>query len=107
MDNDGTYEYSEVVIIEANIPNDLYVIRNYPNPFNPETNIEFTLPEKQLVSLRIYNTLGEEVTELVNDIKEAGKYSVKFDGSNLSSDVYFYRFETPSFAKSDKMILLK
>ena len=107
MDNDGTYEYSEVVIIEANIPNDLYVIRNYPNPFNPETKIYFTIPEKQLVSLKIYNTLGEVVTELVNEIKEAGTYSVTFDGSNLSSDVYFYRFESPTFTKSNKMILLK
>jgi len=107
MDNDGTYEYSKIVTIEADTPNYLYVIRNYPNPFNPVTNIEFSLPGKQLVSLRIYNNLGELVTELVNEIKEAGKYSVTFDGSNLSSDVYFYRFETPSFAKSDKMILLK
>jgi len=107
IDNDGTYEYSKVVTVEALTTNYPYVIRNYPNPFNPVTNIEFSLPEKQLVSLRIYNNLGELVTELVNEIKEAGKYSVTFDGSNLSSDVYFYRFETPTFAKSDKMILLK
>jgi hypothetical protein len=64
-----------------------------------------------MVSLSIYNTLGELVTELVNEIKEAGSYSVTFDGSSVSnkldSGVYFYRIETPTFAKSNKMILLK
>ena len=60
-----------------------------------------------MVSIRVYNTLGELVTELVNEIKEAGDYTVIFDGSNLESDVYFYRFESPNFAQSNKMILLK
>jgi len=111
LDNDGTYEYSDVVSVEVRVPGNFYLSQNYPNPFNPSTRIEFTIPEKQMVSLSIYNTLGELVTELVNEIKEAGSYSVTFDGSSVSnkldSGVYFYRIETPTFANSNKMILLK
>jgi hypothetical protein len=107
IDNDGTYEYSDVVSIEVGVPNNFYLSQNYPNPFNPETRIDFTLPEKQLISLRIYNTLGELVRELVNEVKEAGSYSVTFDASNLPSGVYIYRLQTSSFSANKKMTLLK
>jgi len=107
IDNDGTYEYSDVVTVEVGVPNTFYLSQNYPNPFNPETRIDFTLPEKQLVSLRVYNMLGELVRELVNEEKEAGNYSVMFDGSNLPSGVYIYRLQTSSFAANKKMTLLK
>ena len=107
IDNDGTSEYSNIVNVEVSVPEKFYLSQNYPNPFNPSTKIDFTVPEKQMVSIRVYNTLGELVTELVNEIKETGDYTVIFDGSNLESDVYFYRFESPNFAQSNKMILLK
>jgi hypothetical protein len=107
IDNGGTYEYSDVVSIEVGVPNNFYLSQNYPNPFNPETRIDFTLPEKQLVSLRIYNTLGELVGELVNEEKEAGNYSVTFDASKLPSGVYIYRLQTTSFAANNKMTLMK
>ena len=107
IDNDGTYEYSNVVSVEVGIPNNFYLSQNYPNPFNPETRIDFTLPEKQLVSLRVYNTLGELVGELVNEEKEAGNYSVTFDASKLPSGIYIYRLQTTSFAANKKMTLLK
>jgi Secretion system C-terminal sorting domain len=107
IDNDGTYEYSDVVNVEVGVPNNFYLSQNYPNPFNPETRIDFTLPEKQLVSLRVYNTLGELVGELVNEEREAGSYSVTFDASKLPSGVYIYRFQTSSFAANKKMTLLK
>ena len=107
LDNDGTYEYSDIVTIEAGIPNNYYLSQNYPNPFNPETRIYYTLPEKQLVSLRIYNTLGELVRELVNEVKEAGSYSVMFNASNLSSGIYIYMLRTSEFTENKKMILLK
>ncbi|MEJ2196872.1 MAG: T9SS type A sorting domain-containing protein, partial [Ignavibacteriaceae bacterium] len=77
------------------------------NPFNPETRIEFTLPEKQLVSLRVYNMLGELVEELVNEEKVAGSHSLIFDASNLPSGVYNYRLQTSSFTVNRKMILIK
>jgi len=107
IDNDGTYEYSDVVSVEVGVPNNFYLSQNYPNPFNPETSIDFTLPEKQLVSLRIYNTLGELVGELVNEEREAGSYSVTFDASRLPSGVYIYRLQTSSFAANKKMTFLK
>ena len=107
IDNDGTYEYSEVVSVEVGVPNNFYLSQNYPNPFNPETRIDFTLPEKQLISLRIYNTLGELLGELVNEERQAGSYSVIFDASGLPSGVYIYRLQTSSFAANKKMTFLK
>ncbi|MCZ6702595.1 MAG: T9SS type A sorting domain-containing protein, partial [Ignavibacteria bacterium] len=107
IDNDGTYEYSDVVTIEVDAPNNFYLSQNYPNPFNPETRIDFKIPLKQLVTIRVYNTLGEQVAELVNEVKEAGSYAVTFYGTNLSSGVYIYRLQTSSFATNMKMILLK
>jgi len=107
IDNDGTYEYSDVVSVEVDLPINFYLSQNYPNPFNPETRIDFTLPEKQLVTIRVYNTLGEQVAELVNEEREAGSYSVKFDAANLPSSVYIYRLQTLSFASNKKMTLLK
>ena len=107
IDNDGTYEYSDVVSVEVGVPNNFYLSQNYPNPFNPETRIDYTLPERQFVSLRIYNTLGESVVELVNEIKEAGTYSVTFDASNLPSGVYVYKLQTSEFTANHKMMLLK
>ena len=107
IDNDGTYEYFDVITVEAGLLNNFYLAQNYPNPFNPETRIEFTLPEKQLVSLRIYNMLGELVEELINEEKEAGSHSIIFDGSKLPSGVYNYRLKTSTFTANKKMILIK
>ena len=89
------------------MPDNFYLSQNYPNPFNPSTTIDFTLPEKQLVTLRIYNTLGEQVAELVNEEREAGSYSFIFDASGLSSGVYIYRLQTPGVTNTRKMTLLK
>jgi Secretion system C-terminal sorting domain len=107
INNDGTYEYSDVVSIEVDVPNKYYLSQNYPNPFNPETRIEFTLPQQQFVSLKVYNTLGEMVAELVNEQREAGSYSVVFNASNLTSGIYIYRLRTSSFSANKKMTLLK
>ncbi|MCH7774357.1 MAG: T9SS type A sorting domain-containing protein, partial [Bacteroidetes bacterium] len=107
IDNDGTYEYSDVVSVEVGVPNNFFLSQNYPNPFNPETRIDFTLPQKQLVFIRVYNTLGERVTELVSEEREAGSYSVIFDASKLPSGVYIYRLQTPGFTDNKKMTLLK
>jgi hypothetical protein len=107
IDNDGTYEHSNVVSVEVGVPNNIYLSQNYPNPFNPETRIDFTVPEKQIVSLRVYNTLGELVSELVNEEREAGSYSVIFDASGLQSGVYIYRLQTKELSVIRKMTLLK
>jgi hypothetical protein len=107
IDNDGTFEYSDVVNIEVNVPGFFLLSQNYPNPFNPETKIDFTIPERQLVVLRIYNSLGQLVSELINEQLETGTHSVKFDASDLSGGVYFYSIIASGKVLSKKMTLLK
>lgn len=79
----------------------------YPNPFNPFTNILFTIPITSKVNIVVYDILGREITTLVNEEKLPGNYEVKFDGSNLASGVYFYRLQAGSFSDAKKFILLK
>ena len=107
IDNDGTYEYSDITEVDVGTPDNFYLSQNYPNPFNPATKIDFTLPKKQIVTLRVYNILGEMVQEIINGEKPAGSYSVTFNASNLPSGVYIYRLETQDFAQNRKMTLLK
>lgn len=90
-----------------NFPAEYSLLQNYPNPFNPSTTISFSIPDEELVSLKIYNSLGEEVDKLVNETKPAGNYSVSFDASKLSSGVYFYKISTGSLVETKKMILLR
>lgn len=80
---------------------------NYPNPFNPTTSISYSIKEMGLVTLKIFDVLGREVSVLVNEIKEPGKYSINFDASKLSSGVYIYYINAGSFTSSKKMILTK
>jgi len=103
-------QYSGVLEVEKEdgaIPSNLELSQNYPNPFNPSTTIQFSLPQNSFVSLKVYDTLGREVSNLVNEELSQGKYSVNFDGQNLTSGVYFYRIETKEFKSSIKMTLLK
>ena len=81
--------------------------QNYPNPFNPTTNINFSIPENTFVSLKIYNSLGQQIKELINGFYKRGEYSVEFDASKLSSGVYYYRISTESFSDIKKAVLLK
>lgn len=82
--------------------------QNYPNPFNPTTTIYYSLPESSLVSFLVYDILGREVVRLVDgEEQEPGSYSVVFDGSTLSSGLYFYKFETQYFTTVRKMLLMK
>lgn len=81
--------------------------QNYPNPFNPTTNIKFSIPKEGFVSLKIFNTLGQEVATLVNEVKSAGTYQVDFDASNLSTGMYVYRLSSGSYNVSKKMLLMK
>jgi hypothetical protein len=81
--------------------------QNYPNPFNPSTRITYSLPKECIVTLKVYNSLGEEIATLVNETKAAGKYTVEFNGSNLSSGVYFYKMNAGDFSSIRKLLLLK
>lgn len=85
-----------------------YALRqNYPNPFNPKTKVAFDLPVAGEVQMHVFNVLGQKVATLVDGYMDAGSHVVEFDGTNLSSGVYFYRFETKNFSKTEKMVLLK
>ncbi|CAN5565419.1 hypothetical protein BH10BAC5_BH10BAC5_19970 [soil metagenome] len=88
-------------------PSDYNLKQNYPNPFNPETQIEFSIPKNSFVTLKVYNTLGREVSELVNDRRDRGTYRVSFDGSKLTSGTYFYTLTTADHSETKKMILVK
>ncbi|HEX2983718.1 MAG TPA: kelch repeat-containing protein, partial [Ignavibacteriales bacterium] len=83
--------------------------QNYPNPFNPSTTIKYSIAEAGKVELKIYNMLGQEITTLVNEMKNAGQYEVKFNaaGINLSSGVYIYRIKSGSFVQTKKLMLIK
>jgi hypothetical protein len=80
---------------------------NYPNPFNPTTTISYQLPKQSKVLIRICDILGREISKLVNEVKSAGKYSIVFDGDNLSSGVYFYQLITDEKVISKKFALIK
>ena len=89
------------------IPVTYDLAQNFPNPFNPSTSIRFSIPEAGVVTLKIFNLLGEEVATLVNEFKNAGNYNVQFDASKLTSGVYVYRISTGNFTTSKKMMLMK
>lgn len=89
------------------IPLEYRLEQNFPNPFNPKTVINYELRVTSNAKLKVFDVLGNEVAELVNEKQNAGSYSVDFDGSNFSSGIYFYRIEAGSFIQTRKMLLLK
>src|SRR4030095_2061845 len=89
------------------VPEAFYLYQNYPNPFNPTTNIKFDLPKDGLVKLSVYDITGKKAAELINGSYRAGSYSADFDGTNLSSGVYFYKLETADYTSIRKMIFVK
>jgi hypothetical protein len=89
------------------LPKEFDLSQNYPNPFNPVTKINYALPKQGFVTLKIYDITGREVKVLVNEFKQAGYYTVDFNGSTLSSGVYFYRIQSGTFMYVKKMVLIK
>ena len=89
------------------ISNSFYLAQNHPNPFNPNTIIQFVVPEESFVKLEVYNSLGERIEILASEIMSAGNYEVDFNAKNLPSGVYFYRMQAGSFVETNKMILMK
>lgn len=106
IDNDGQFDYSQVIEV-LNVPTSFELFQNYPNPFNPETRIRYQLPFETKVVIKVYNILGSEVLELVNEKKEAGIYEVNFNASSLASGIYLYKIITDNFVSTKKMTLLK
>lgn len=89
------------------IPEKFILEQNYPNPFNPSTVIQYQIPSAGFVSLIVYDMMGREVANLVNENQAAGSYSVSFNASKLSSGVYYYKIETGGFSDTKKMMLIK
>ena len=88
-------------------PDKFYLYQNYPQPFNPSTTIKYHIPKSSFVSLKVFDALGKEVVTLVNEEKTSGNYEVEFDGSGLTSGIYFYALKAGEFSDTKKMILLK
>jgi hypothetical protein len=88
-------------------PIEYALFQNYPNPFNPVTTITYQIPKEGLVTLKIYDILGKEVTTLINEEKQAGKYSIDFNASKLSSGVYLYELRSNEYKSTKKLLLMK
>ena len=89
------------------LPRSPVLLGNYPNPFNPTTNINYTLPEGADVTISIYNIFGESIGKIINEYQSAGYKSITFDARNISSGVYFYRIRVGSFSDTKKMVVIK
>jgi hypothetical protein len=120
IDNDGSFEYSETVVVNTVTPTDFELHQNYPNPFNPVTKIKFSTTSplnpspyqgegnrERLIVLKIYDILGNEIATLLDEQKPPGMYEVIWDAGNQTSGIYFYKIEADNFSKTMKMILLK
>jgi hypothetical protein len=107
VDYNGTFEFSDVIETEVITVNDFELSQNYPNPFNPSTIISFNIPKDELVSLKVFDVMGNEVANVLNEQKSAGYYSIEFNASELASGTYFYKLQAGDKTEVRKMLLLK
>ncbi len=107
IDYDGKFSYSGEVQVDVQKPGYYSLEQNYPNPFNPSTKINYAIPVAGKVTLKIYDILGNEISTLVNEQKEAGIHSIVLNANSLSSGVYFYELKAGNFVKRMKMLLTK
>ena len=98
-----TSVHSENIVV----PKSFVLYQNYPNPFNQSTIINFGCSIKSNVCIKVYDVLGKEITTILNEVKDAGKYSIRFNAANLTSGVYFYRMQIEEFIQTKQMIVLK
>lgn len=106
LNKNDNLKHSSLVATES-IPSSFSLSQNYPNPFNPTTNISYTIPESGFVTLKVYDMLGREVVELVNENKPAGQNTVEFNASSLPSGTYIYKLSAGNYTQVKKMSLLK
>jgi len=104
--NSGRNETQTEKIIESQ-PGEFKLYQNYPNPFNPSATISFSIPKGSLMKLKIYDITGREIKTLVNEFKNSGTYEISFNGSGLTSGVYFYKLQADNFSETRQMILIK
>ncbi len=103
----ATWDEPVTVKEDKTIVNNYHLYQNYPNPFNPSTTINYQIPKISFVTIKIYDVLGNEIATLVNEEKPTGSYEVDFDGSELTSGIYFYQLKAGNFVETKKMILMK
>lgn len=102
-----TTDVTVSVNITEGLPQSFKLYNNYPNPFNPSTQIQYSIPRNGHVLLKIYNLLGQEVATLFEGTQNSGTYTATFDGSKFSSGVYFYRLQADKFVETKKLMLMK
>ena len=109
IDHNGIFKYSQEIQVEVGLaPRTFSLLQNYPNPFNPTTTIEFTVPSDGRATLKVYNTIGQEVATLFNDVASAGEYhQAVFDASRFASGIYFARIEFAGQQMTKKMMVIK
>ncbi len=107
IDFDGSSNYSSTLTVKYDVPTEFNLSQNYPNPFNPTTLIKYEIAKTSDVSLKVYNSIGQEVAELVKGKIEPGTYKVQFNAKNLSSGVYFYKLTAGEFVTVKKMVIMK
>lgn len=108
----GPYAEEIITLVETGSNTNLglssfILFQNYPNPFNPVTTIQYSIPQKSSIIIKIYDILGNEIITLVNEEKQIGNYDVKFNASEFSNGVYFYRLQAGDFVATKKLVLLK
>jgi len=111
LDDALIYLFSEITGVKSgmrlDIPQDFELCQNFPNPFNPVTEIRFQIPQPTLVTLEVFNVMGEKISSLADQLMPAGRYTLKFDGTELASGVYFYHLNAGMFYDIKKCLLLK
>jgi len=107
IDNDGSYKILNTLQIVFGSVEKFQLNQNYPNPFNPNTTISFTLPRSGNVTLKVFNTIGEEVKTIVDGFMEAGSHSFNLNAENLTSGMYLYRLSTEEGVLTKKMLFIK
>jgi photosystem II stability/assembly factor-like uncharacterized protein len=111
-DGNGVWKFplSKILSVQKQVnekPVNYNLFQNYPNPFNPTTTIEYSVPKTTFVKINVYDILGKEIEELVNEEKRQGSYSIRFNANKLSSGIYFYRMQAGNYVETRKLILLK
>lgn len=107
IDYDGSFEYSKEIEVMVTYGMDYTLEQNYPNPFNPTTKISYSIPQSGFVEINVYDVVGNLIKRLVSENKEAGYYDIQFDGTGLSSGIYYYQLKSGNFIETKKLVLMK
>ena len=102
---DNTMRVGEIK--RSSTPGDFVLYQNYPNPFNPITTIQYSIPKTSFITIKVFDILGKERTNLINEKKIPGNYEIEFDGSKLVNGIYFYRMQAGDYIETKKMVLMK